>query len=276
MDKLLIWDRSLVNQFIDNIFIEMTNDEIIIVKLTSRKKYGKNIENAENIILHNIDLNVTICHTINELKETVLNYGQIIGSHNVNQLVIYVQLNKRSTIKAMFDLSAKINEYASKLILLKSNEEIDNTYNKIRLLDIEYKSILMKSQNGIKKYLQLDIDFKDSIELEYEQNNTIKKINGIDFTNRIIEQMKFLNITVKSVIETKNGYHIIFLNDIDSQTLKPFEPFNFYNFIKLAFGTDFCSRHILKKSSMIDYLKDGYCQIPGTYQACFPVDYIKT
>lgn len=268
MDKLLIWNYQLVNHFIDDMFSEIVNDEIIVVKLTSRKKYGKNIENAENIILHNIDLDITICHSICELKKTVLNYGQIIGSYNINQLVIYVQLNKRSTIRAMFDLSAKINEYTSKLILLKSNEEIDNTYNKIRLLDIEYKSILMKSQNGIKKYLQLDIDFKDSIELEYQQDNIIKKINGIDFTNRIIEQMKCLNIIVKSVIETKNGYHIIFLNNI--------EPFNFYNFIKLVFGTDFCSKHILKKSCMIDYLKDGYCQIPGTYQAGFPVDYIKT
>lgn len=261
----LIWSGQEIDTFIKHIFGEqLAFDEVVMLKLTSRKKYGKNIDNC---ILSDNDLSINICHTIDELISTITNYEEIkLHPYNINQLVIYIQLNTRSTIKTMFELNNKINEYASKLILLDSNDEKINIYNKIKLLDIEHKSLLMKSKNRVQKYSQIDIDFKDNIELEYQYNGITNNICGMEFVNRFLQYTKFLGIVVKFVIETKNGYHIIFLNNTGH--------FDFYNLIKSIYGNDFLSKYISKKINIIDYIKDGYCQIPGTFQAGFPAKII--
>lgn len=175
-------------------------------------------------------------HYTKDKKESM-----IMKSH---ALSVYICLNPRDQIKALNSQHADIMN----LILDRNHDAIS------KKIDQDFYSYFHKS-TPFKYFIELDIDTKD------------KKI-----LNRMAELCPEIKDNLEYIVETKNGYHVLFQKEkvklIIQKFYEVFMKSSQFNYIeKDRFGND-C------KKKYVSVQNDTCLPIVGTYQGGFPVRFV--
>jgi len=185
----MIWSEKQISDFINVVFPELLNDEVLIMLVCARKKYCEILPRSEEILDRKIIRTNDKTRIIQKIKKLAsqkffINEELEIPHH---AKAIYVDLNPKSVIKAYSVFTKEVNDQIYNLIrtLLNGNEP---DFNFFRKLDIRFFSAIHRSTSR-HLYWLIDVDVKDT-----------------NLVNKIIEM---LHGYVKCVTETRGGYHII-------------------------------------------------------------------
>jgi hypothetical protein len=240
---MLIYDKEQFNKFI-NILPDLQNDEVYFISLSARNKYltdeerkfyglGRTEMFSRNIIRKKEDFE----YVLSKLEST-LHYKLTKTKQNIPEkaLVVYININPSSMIKAYFNLANEMNKELLDINMAMQHNKQPN-YSGIHLLDRKLMNCIQTARSR-KIFIDIDFDVEDDI-----------PINGFMMDLRIRE--------IKShTIKTKSGYHCL----IDLASMKD-KKFNL-NSIVLSYN-------VLAKQTDGEVIinTNGMIPVPGTLQA---------
>lgn len=162
------------------------SNEVYVLFGIARRKNNENITNGTEVVFREIIRNTEdIEKKYNKLKNAVKNYIHTDGS-KLN-FYIYISINPRNCIKAMFKLKQNLNNWSLELI-----NGVDCN-RRLQRLDLEWMSCLMSPicKSGRGKWL-VDFDSKEEDKLKMFKSNL---------------ELNKSKVYLES--ETRNGYHLI-------------------------------------------------------------------
>lgn len=241
---MLIKDLNQFHKFI-NILPDLKNDEIYFVSLSCRNKYltteerefyglGRTEMFSRNIVRKKEDFE----YTLSKLEST-LQYKLTKTKCKIPEkaLVIYVNINPSSMMKAYFTLMQEMNkEMHDIMFALQSNKQPN--YSGIHLLDRKLMNCIQRARSR-KVFIDIDFDIKDNF---YIVNNLLTELS--------IRQILYF------LIQTKSGYHVL----IDLESMKD-KKFN------LNYEVQKCNQMTVLHYGEVIINTNGMIPVPGTLQA---------
>lgn len=205
----LIQDREQFNNFID-ILPDLQNDEVYFISLSARNKYltkeerefyglGRTEMFARNIVRNKYDFE----YVLSKL-ESALTYKLTKNKQKIPEkaLVIYININPSSMIKAYFNLMQEMNKEMNDITIALQHDKQPN-YSGIHLLDRKLMNCIQRARSR-KVYIDIDFDISlANVHLVATFESLLRK-NSIDF----------------NIIKTKSGYHVLI--DLESMNNKKF------------------------------------------------------
>jgi hypothetical protein len=240
---MLIKDFEQFNTFI-KVLPELKNDECYFISLSCRNKYLSNEERdfyglgrtemfARNIIRKKEDFE----YVLSKLEST-LQYKLTKNKQKIPEkaLVVYININPSSMIKAYFNLMKEMNQELHDITFALQNNKQPN-YSGIHLLDRKLMNCIQKARSR-KVFIDIDFDVK-----------TQELVN----TFRISLNM---NEIIYHIVKTKSGYHVLI--NLDSMKDKKF------NLNELV---GFLNEEAKKENGEVIINTNGMIPIPGILQA---------
>lgn len=203
----LIIDKEQFNKFIE-ILPDLKNDECYFVSLSARNKYltkeerefyalGRTEMFARNIVRSKEDFEYVLSKLESSLQYKLTKSKQKIPE---KALVVYVNINPSSMVKAYFNLMNEMNKELLDINMALQNGKIPN-YSGIHFLDRKLMNCIQTSRSR-KVFVDIDFDIK---------NDSIVK----EFLNILCD-----NFIIFHTIKTKSGYHVLI--NLDSMKDKKF------------------------------------------------------
>ncbi len=241
---MLIQDKSEFNKFI-NILPDLKNDEVYFISLSARNKYlndeerkfyglGRTEMFARNIIRRKEDFEYVLSKLESSLQFKLTKNKQKIPE---KALVVYININPSSMIKAYFNLANEMNKELLDINMALQNGKQPN-YSGIHLLDRKLMNCIQIARS---RKILIDIDFDVK-----EDDDSIKDF-VIDLSNRGIKYY---------VLKTKSGYHCL----IDLASMKD-KKFN------LNFEVQKYHKSVCLHNGEVIINTNGMIPVPGTLQA---------
>lgn len=241
----LIQDRDQFNKFI-KILPDLKNDEVYFISLSARNKYltseervkyglGRTEMFARNIVRKKEDFE----YTLNKL-ESSLSYKHTKTGLDIPEkaLVVYVNINPSSMVKAYFNLMDEMNKELHDITFALQNNKIPN-YDGIHMLD---RKLMNCIQKGRSRKILIDIDFDVTLEM-------VNLVGTFE-----VELIK--NSIIYNIIKTKSGYHVLL--SLNSMKGKKF------NLDSIAKSLNKVAK---EKKGEVQINKNGMVPFPGTLQA---------
>ena len=192
----LIKDKEQFNKFVE-ILPDLKNDEVYFISLSARNKYltteerefyglGRTEMFSRAIIRRKEDFE----YTLSKL-ESSLQYKLTKTKQNIPEkaLVVYININPSSMIKAYFALMNEMNKELHDITFALQNNKIPN-YSGIHLLDRKLMNCIQRARS---RKVFIDIDFDTQ---RFQICDTFLKV----LTLRNVDHHR---------IKTKSGFHIL-------------------------------------------------------------------
>ncbi len=240
---MLIQNKNEFNKFI-NILPDLQNDEVYFISLSARNKYlneeerkfyglGRTEMFSRNIIRRKEDFE----YVLSKLEST-LHYKLTKTKQNIPEkaLVVYVNINPSSMIKAYFNLANEMNKELLDINMAMQHNKQPN-YSGIHLLDRKLMNCIQTARSR-KIFIDIDFDVKGDIPIK-------------DFIITLAnKEIKYY------LIQTKSGYHCL----IDLASMKD-KKFN------LNYEVQKCHQLVCLHDGEVIINTNGMIPVPGTLQA---------
>lgn len=224
----LVWNIDYLIDFRDIVLPDLVNDEVFVAVLVARKKYCKTLPRSEEILdLRIIKRKEDFVRKIRRfLRVSDVDFLDKNGNYiPKTAMAAYIDIYPKSCLKALKEFNDLIKNWMYDAIYTK-----DFPLELFRKIDTKLKSSIHKT-NSRKPHKIVDIDSKDE------------------------SLIKSLPDGRRWITETKNGFHVIYLNP-DSELMKELHQF----------------RQAHKNSDVYEFQwHQGQTVIPGTLQGGFAV-----
>lgn len=240
----LIIDKEQFDKFI-SILPDLKNDEVYFISLAARNKYLNESERIyyglgrTEMFSRSIIRNKDNFEYVLSKLESSLQYKLTKNKCKIPEktLVVYVNINPSSMIKAYFALMQEMNKELHDITFALQNNKQPN-YSGIHLLDRKLMNCIQRARSR-KVYIDIDFDIKDNF---YIVNNLLTELS--------IRQILYF------LIQTKSGYHVL----IDLESMKD-KKFN------LNYEVQKCNQMTVLHYGEVIINSNGMVPIPGTLQA---------
>ncbi len=249
----MIYNIEQVKLF-QSLFMNNHNkDESSIIYVAARKKYDQSLSKNIGLTNRTIITNKDILHDIINSNFDKTYFTDNKEKINSNALAVYMSINPRNTRLAAANLSKHIIDS-----LVETKKKID-----YHLIPSKFRTIVQQTCTN-KPFSVLDVDNKE-------------------YYNQILDILKTYDIQPYAIIETHGGYHIVLHHKNLSNLIKnnncDCEKNTRCEHI-MSFG-EYVHKIMLKwvdnnnpDKAVVEYHKDPYSPVAGTYQGGFPVKLI--
>jgi len=267
----LIFNESLLDDFIDNKLDELINDEVFYITIFSRAKYLSHQEVEfyfKNTKYRNtIKLNSKAIKSKKSFKQDLIELisnarlkpikGNYDYTYPIESLVCFISVNKKSMRKALMRFEAEINLKFYNLtssVISNNNNAISENYKQIKNLDYSLDNFIGSKKSNSNDSPNIDIDF----DVKHTSDNRL----GLRIYKEFKRNLKDANVKFYA-INTAGGYHVV----INSNGLKSNNKINFANWVKKF------KKYTRENEKEIVINTIQMIPIPGVYQGGFKVTF---
>lgn len=252
----LIYDENELKKYFDIIMQPLLKTEVFFISLSARNKYLTKEEREfyqlgrTEMFVKNIIRDYNYEKFIRTIRRFETNEGSYLTKNGKDIpskcIIIYMNINPSSTIKAFKEFNKTMNEYMFELAQCSINgQEIDNISNKINKMNNLLMTCYQKNV-GSKYWIDVDFDIPKEAFYLIEIFTNELKINNVNYY----------------IINTKNGYHVLLKKDTIN--------YNFNETIKLV--NEIASKKLNDFEIILN--KNAMIPLPGTYQGDYEVKFV--
>lgn len=190
MMESLIYNEILVRNFCKHVLPELRDDEVLIMTLFSRRKYGGVQELLNRAILRRTDSNYVLrkIKRMSYVDDVYIDRttGEPIPT---SSMVLYIDLIPKSTVKAIKTFNREMYEWLYSAI---TSDKFDRSL--FRRIDIKLFSAIHRSSSR-RPFFLIDVD---------------DKTDWTDPSSKLYDVLSFLDERyIQWVTETKGGFHVL-------------------------------------------------------------------
>jgi len=188
MSISLLVDKYACEEFLDTVFPNLRDDEVLIAIICARKKYSEALSTSQEML----DKMIIKTEDIGSIVDKLFKFGVVAGIYkdyklntyiSPSAMAMYIDLYPKSSIKAFFEFTKTINNWMYEAM---NNQHFNKHV--FRRLDSKLFSAIAKC-NSRKPYTIVDVDRKD--------------VNLPNILEHVSDEPLWIS-------ETRGGYHIIF------------------------------------------------------------------
>lgn len=257
LNNSLVYSKTVLKKFYDNVYEDLSLNEVHFISLAARNKYLTEEEREEyrlgktqmvyKTVLRKYDFNKFLSKIYQ--IDTSADYFLTLNDKYIPKkcCVLYANINPSDTIKATADFKKILADYDSELFNISINTSDKGRFeNAMKRYNNLHNNLLTCYQNNRSRKIWSDIDCDGDIKLE-DLQSFVRNLN-LNESSRVV------------LVKTHGGFHFLMRTE---DMNKEYNPGIVQSKLTENFG-DICKEIVINKNEMIP--------IPGTYQGTKPVD----